>query len=586
MTAINAANPSWKTVSRAAISATNLVAACVDPRTRRARLAIANDSPAPAEDDDRGRIELWQWADDRWTKTHEGLFPTRDGAPFGGTLLLFSQSESRSLRVALGCDGGVLRVLDPDRPLDEKRYTHQSIPSFATHAWAFEDVRAGHVWIVASDGDRSSLFRWTEDALELAATGPYFVRCALDESAATLVAQSVMDESFRFDSERRAWVKDPTPADKLDALCWDPVRRAVVALRVASDHRMDVVVRDGQRWKLASPALWAETYRNQTTLVVDHESDTLLAYGGQDFDKAGAPSHETLFGREGAMRQTRDESVPPSWGRYDSLLATEDGLLALDHGTLRVHRRVGEAWETVGQAKIPGAEYIDDRGINATWGDGAVWIVDHEGRVVRWDAKSDESTVCVLPNKVPGTFYSHRVAMGFDGRAGELALFMGDRARRTFRLRAAKWEPIEASDPPVAGIAAGAGTPEGFYVLARNGLFLERDSAWTKVAPATEPQSYVLRFEPKRRALVAATHAAVYVLANGAWRLATTLPEGSRLRTMGSGDAELGIDSKRDELILCDGRNLWSLPLESLDWSDCSLPTSATTKKKAPAKKR
>ncbi|MBL8685499.1 MAG: hypothetical protein JNK05_40360 [Myxococcales bacterium] len=577
---------SWNTVSRVSPPATNLVAACVDPRTERARLAITNDAPAPAEDPDRGRIELWQWVEDRWDRTHEGLFSTRDGAPFGGTLLLFSQRESGTLRVALGCDDGVLRVIDPDRPQEEKRYKHRSIPSFSTHAWAFEDSRAGHVWIVTSDGGSSSLFRWTEEALELVATGPYFVRCALDAESSTLFAQTVDDESYCFDPSKGAWKRDALPADKLDGLAWDPTRRAIIALRVVSEQRMDAVVRDSQGWKLATPALWAETYRNQMTLVVDHGTNALLAFGGQDFDKSGALSHETLFGREGAMRQTQDRSIPPSWGRYNSLLATEGGLLALDHGTLRVHKRVGEAWEPLGRMIIPDAGYIDDRGINATWGDGAIWVVDHEGRVAKWTAKTDETVVCVGPNDEPGTFYSHRVAMGFDDRAGELVLFMGDRARRTFRLRGAKWQAVETSSPPVAGIATGAGTPEGFYVLARNGLFLARDGAWVKVAPSTTPQSYVLRFEPKRRALVAATHEAVYVLADGAWRAATALPEGARLRTMGSGHAELGVDAIRDELILCDENNLWSLPLDSIDWSGCSLPTGAPTKKKSARAKK
>lgn len=577
---------SWKPLSRVSPSATNVVAACIDPRTERARLAIQSDRPAPMDDPDRGRVELWQWTDERWSRTHEGLFSTRDGAPFGGTLLVFSQSETQSLRVALGCDGGVLRVLDPDRPQEEKRYTHESIPGFSTHAWAFEDARAKHVWIVTSDGDKSSIFRWTDAKLELLATGPYFVRCAFDPNTNTLVAQSVTDESFCFDESKRAWTRDSIPADKLDAMCWDPTRRAIVGLRGTDENRMDVVVRDSQQWKPAVPALWAETYRNQVTLVVDHGTNTLLAFGGQDFEKGGSLSHETLFGRDGAMRQTRDESIPASWGRYNSLLATEEGLLALDHGTLRVHKRVGEAWELLGQVRIEGAGYIDDRGINATWGDGAVWIVDHEGRLVKWTAKTDETVVCVGPTTVPGTFYSHRVALGFDGRTGELALFMGDRARRTFRFRGAKWEAVETSAPPVAGIATGAGTPEGFCVLARNGLFLARDGAWVKLAPSTDPQSYVLRFEPKRNALVAVTHAAVYVLADGAWRLATAVPEGARPRTMGSGDAEIGIDPIRDELIVCDGSSLWSLPLETLDWSDAAMPTSAPAKKKSPRAKK
>lgn len=572
---------SWKTVSRESPSDTNIVATCIDPRTQRARLAIQSDGSSPFDDRHRGRIELWEWSVDRWSKTHGGLFSTRDGEPRGSTLLLFSQSDTSSLRVALGCDGGVLRVIDPERPLEERRYSHPAIAARAVHSWAVEDVRAGHVWIVVCDNDESSVFRWTERSLEFVAKGPYFVRCALDESSSTLVGQTVSDESYFFDARAVCWTRDATADDALDAIAWDPVRAALVALRVVSDERMDVVVRDQRRWSLVEPMIWAETYRNQTSLVLDRASNTLLAFGGQDFAKSGSPSHETLFAREGAMTQTCDPALPPSWGRINSLLGTDDGVLSFDHNTLRVHARVGEAenaWKYIGQARIDGSTYVDDRGINAAWGDDSLWIIDQEGRVARWRADGDETSLLVAANEDPGHFYAHRVALGFDGRVGELGLFKGDRARRTCWLRDQQWVFVEMPASPVTGIAAACGTPEGLYVLSRNALHLARDGAWLEVAPSPPTQSYVLRFEPKRRALVAATHEGVFVLANGAWRCACALPEGAALRTMGSGDAELAVDARRDELIVCDGRSLWSRALDRLDWSDCALPTARWTK--------
>ena len=62
------------------------------------------------------------------------------------------------------------------------------------------------------------------------------------------------------------------------------------------------------------------------------------------------------------------------------------------------------------------------------------------------------------------------------------------------------------------------------------------------------------------------------------------LPDDARLRTATDGDMELGVDPRRDELVLMNGRTLWALPLAALDLRGCALPTAPPTKK--PVKKR
>lgn len=367
------------------------------------------------------------------------------------------------------------------------------------------------------------------------------------------------------------------------AWAWDPLREALIALRAESDARMDLVSLGADGWSPVHPAVWTPTYRNAVTLAVDPATRTTLAHGGQDFDRGGDITRETLFGREGAMGDTHDPALPRAWGRANTLLCSEIGLLSLDHGTLRVHLREGGGWRALGRVAVDGAGGANDLMVNAAWGDGAVWVLDAEGGVVRWRPEGDASERMTGPAKDPGAMYAHRVALGWDGRAKTLALFKGERARAAYRLRDGQWAADALADAPVTGIAAGLGTPAGFYVLTRSALHLLRDDAWVKVGPALSGPCYVLRWEPARDALLAATHEGLFVMAEGAWRRVATLPAAARLRTMGSGDAELAVDPRRDEVVLLSGHTQWTRPLASLDLRGCALPTTAFTKK--PAKK-
>jgi hypothetical protein len=477
----------------------------------------------------------------------------------------------------------VLRVVDPERPEEERRFVHPALPAYSSHAWAWEDPEGAGVWILASDNNASTLLRLTDDALVEVSDGPYIVSAAMDPSRREIIARTVRGEASRIALPRGEWSPLDVSFEGVDAMAWDPLRGALIALRTVTDARMDLVALGAEGWAPVHPAVWTPTYRNAVTLAVDPVTRVTFAHGGQDFDRGGDLTGETLFGREGEMADTHDPALPRAWGRANTLLCSEIGLLSLDHGTLRVHLREDGGWRALGRVVVDGMGYVNDLMVNAAWGDGALWVLDHEGRVVRWWPDRDASEVVCAASKDPGAMYAHRVAMGWDGPAKTLALFKGERARAAYRVRDGQWRADALADAPVTGIAAGLGTREGLYVLTRSALHLLRDDAWVKVGPALPTACYVLREDPARGALLAATHEGVFALAEGAWRLVATLPTGARLRTMGSGDAELAVDPRRDALVLLNGHAQWSLPLASLDLRGCALPTAAFKKK--PAKK-
>ena len=566
----------WTRLTRDVPPASMHRASCVHPTLHTAQLAVHRQGF-----DDDTCVELWAWRDGHWARTHERLLPGRPDAPAGFTVLLFTDARTGGVRVGLVDPDGVLRVVDPSRPDDERRFVHPALPAFSSHAWAWEDPAGAGVWILASDNNASTLLRLTDDALVAVSEGPYIVSAAMDPVRREVIARTVMGGASRIALPNGEWSPHEASFDGLDAMAWDPLRGALIALRTASDTRMDLVALGAEAWAPVHPAVWTPTYRNAVTLATDPATRATLAHGGQDFDRGGDLTGETLFGREGEMVDTHDPGLPRAWGRANTLLCSEIGLLALDHGTLRVHLREGGGWRALGRVVLDDAGYVNDLMVNAAWGDGALWVLDHDGRVARWRPERDASEVVAGPTKDPGAMYAHRVAMGWDGRAKALALFKGERARAAYRLRDGQWGADPIADAPVTGIAAGLGTREGLYVLTRSALHLLRDDAWVKVGPALSTPCYVLREDPARGALLAATHEGVFALAEGAWRLVATLPPGARLRTMGSGDAELAVDPRRDELVLLNGHAQWALPLSSLDLRGCASPTAAFTKKPA-----
>jgi hypothetical protein len=568
----------WTLLTRDAPAASMHRASCVHPALQTAQLAVHRQGY-----DSDSCVELWAWRDGHWVRTLARLLPGRPDAPAGFTVLLFTDARSGSVRVGLVDPDGVLRVVAPERPDDERRFVHPALPAFSSHAWAWEDPEGMGVWILASDNNASTLLRLTDDAIVEVSDGPYIVSAALDPSRREIIARTVRGETSRVALPGGEWSPVDVSFAGIDAMAWDPLRGALIALRTESDARMDLVALGADGWAPVDPAVWTPTYRNAVTLAVDPVTRVTLAHGGQDFDRGGDLTGETLFGREGEMGDTHDPALPRAWGRANTLLCSEIGLLSLDHGTLRVHLREGGGWRALGRVVLDGAGYVNDLMVNAAWGDGALWVLDHEGRVVRWRPERDVSEVVAGPAKDPGAMYAHRVAMGWDGRAKALALFKGERARAAYRLRDGQWGADALADAPVTGIAAGLGTREGLYVLTRSALHLLRDDAWVKVGPALPTACYVLREDPTREALLAATHEGVFALAEGAWRRVATLPPEARLRTMGSGDAELAVDPRRDELVLLNGHAQWALPLSSLDLRGCALPTAAFKKK--PAKK-
>lgn len=568
----------WTLLTRDLPAASMHRASCVHPVHRHALLAVHREG----HDGDSG-VELWAWRGGRWDRTHAKLLPGRPDAPAGFTVLLFTDARAGGVRVGLVDPEGLLRVVDPERPDEERRFEHPALPAFSPHAWAWEDPEGACVWILASDNNASTLLRMSGDALAAVSVGPYVVSAAMDPSRREVIARTVLGEASRVSLPGGTWAPIEASFEGVDAMAWDAAREALIALRTQSDARMDLVALGPEGWAPVRPAVWAPTYRNAVTLAVDPASGTTLALGGQDFDRGGDLTGETFFGREGEMADTHDPAVPRAWGRAVSLLCSEIGLLAFDHGTLRVHLREGARWRALGRVVLDDTGYVGDLMVNAAWGDGALWVLDHEGRVARWRPEGDVSEVVAGPSTSPGPSYAHRVAMGWDGHAGALALFKGERARAAYQLRAGAWEARALADAPVAGIAAGLGTPAGLYVLSRSALHLLRDDAWVKVGPALSTPCYVLRRDPTRDALLAATHEGLFALAGGAWRLVATLPAEARLRTMGSGDAELAVDPRRDEVVLLNGRSHWSRPLSSLDLQGCALPTTAFKKK--PTKK-
>lgn len=568
----------WTLLTRDVPTATMHRASCVHPVLQTVLLAVHRQGY-----DSDACVELWAWRDGHWERTHERLLPGRPDAPSGLTVLLFTDARAGGVRVGLVDPDGVLRVVDPERPEVERRFVHPALPAFTSHAWAWEDPDGQGVWILASDNGASTLLRLTEDALVEVSAGPYIVGAAMDPSRREVIVRTVMGEASRVALPRGEWSTLDASFAGIDAMVWDPLRRALIALRTESEARMDLVALSAEGWAPVDPAVWTPTYRNALTLAVEPATGTTLAHGGQDFDRGGDVTAETLFGREGEMGDNHDPALPRAWGRVNTLLCSEIGLLVLDHGTLRVSLREGAGWRALGRVIVEGAGYVNDLMVNAAWGDGALWVLDHEGRVVRWRPEGDASEVMANPAKDPGAMYAHRVAMGWDGPAKCLALFKGERARAAYRLRDARWAADALADAPVSGTSTGLGTPAGFYVLTRSALHLLRDDQWVKVGPALPTPCYVLRWDPARDALLAATHEGLFALAEGTWRLVATIPPGARLRTMGSGDAELAVDPRRDEVVLVNGHAQWALPLSSLDLRGCALPTTAFKKK--PSKK-
>ncbi len=560
-------------------------ALCVHPATGRATLLSQTQDFT-----DDGDLELWSWIDQRWHRTHARLSPARHGEARGTTVMLFTHSATRSLRVARVNPEGVLVVFDPDRPDDERRWTHPALPAHTTHAWAWEDARHRCVWMLLNESD-AALFKLTDDALVEVSRGPYLLGATFDPVRGVIYARSVTSTSvtrIALPEGRHEMLDGPQP--QLDALFFDPARDAVCAFEVTSVDRMECLTLGPDGWRRREPPLWAPTYRNGVAPLVDEATGVTLAHGGQDFDRSGIPTHETFFGREGEMADTHAPQLPRPWSSYGSLLTTEHGLLAVDHQSLRVLRREDAQWVPIGRVTIEGEAHanLDCRMTNVAWGDGALWVLDPDGRVLRWHPDGDASVTCAPPSKTPGAVYAHRVAMGWDPSTKSFAVFRGDRKRTLYRLTAGAWREDVLPDAPVAGIATALGTAAGLFVLSRNALHRLDGDTWVKAATATETQSYVLRHDPSRGALLAATQHGVFAWDGTAWRLVATLPAGVRLRTMGDGDAEFGVDPRADALVLLSGRGLWTLPLASLALQGCTLPTGAWKKsavKKSAAKK-
>lgn len=522
--------------------------------------------------DPRGRPVLCRWQGERWGLVRADVLSDEPRRRFGSPLAWAEPGRG----VVLARCGDEALVSAPLTDLDARATIHvHGLQAHAAHAFAFGDPDGG-AWLVAGIGDDSHTWRLQGDvALELA-RGPYLVQVAFDPRTRTLIGIDVTRRGYRFADEE--WRPDPCVDGKLDAIADDPRRGAIVGLRITSGERMDILSFGPSGWQPADPPTWLPTYRNQMRLGVDLRTRQLLAFGGQDFDCGGHPSAATWYGESGELRETVDPVVPP-WGRYNTLLTARDGLLAFNHSTLRLHRREGGGWQRLGE--LPGARLdYDDRYLNLALADDRLLLLHGEGELHAWRPGGAAHSLAPKSRaRKPGTAYSQRTAIGWDPLRGRAVVASGDCGRATHVAEGGAWRPlVDAPGFAPGETAAMATTPAGLYALARAALRHMTEETWTNVADGL-PAARWLGFEPRRGALLAADHAAVWLSVGTAWRRLAALPDNVGL---GESNGQLGVDPRTDELVLVDGPRLWTAALATFDWTGAGLPTAPV----APARKK
>jgi hypothetical protein len=511
------------------------------------------------------RFVLCRWQGERWGLVRADVLRDESQRYHGGPLAWVEPDRG----VVLARRGDEALLSAPLSDLDRLTTVHvHGLQGNSGHTFAFGD-QSGGAWLIAGVDNHSRTWRVQGDVGVEVARGPYLVQVAFDPRTRALIGLDVMQRGYRFAD--REWRPDPRVDGKLDTIAHDPRHDAIVGLRITSGERMDLLSFGASGWQPAAAATWLPTFRNHMLLGVDLRTRQLLAFGGQDFDCGGEPSAATWYGESGELRETVDPSVP-QWGRYNTLLTARDGLLAFNHSSARLHRRVDGRWQRVGELPAGDRLDYDDRFLNLAIADDRSLLHHGEGELHAWrpggalDPLAPESR----PRR-PGPSYSHRTAVGWDPRRGRPVVGSGDCGRLTHVAVDGAWQALTDAPGFIAGeIAVMATTSAGLYALARGGLRHMTEETWTVVADALPDQRW-LGFEPRRGALLAADHAAVWLSVGTAWRRLAALPGDVQL---GESAGQLGVDPLADELVLIDGPRLWTASLAAFDWTGAALPTA------------
>ena len=516
-------------------------------------------------------VSAWTWRTDHWSLTAEGLLAD-DGVDWKHALVAWADAGDLHVgRVA--ADGLHVQTVGGAR----RSWSGDLSALYPARADTFE--HGGARWVTIESENEGHTYRLESTSLVRVGEGPYLLEVAAVPDGA-VVGQG-LERLYRFDG--RSW-QGATELSSGGGLTWHPGENALAALVFDGQQAMKLQLLDRNDLRPRGEGPRLPTTRNLPALGASRE--LVLAYGGQDFDQAGALSELTWFAGRGASSFSSDaHGWLPSAARIRTVLSGPR-LLAANHGLYSVQAFEGTSWSPHVSAPT-GAEQdyqrFDDRYVNfAAWGD-TVWLLDAEGGV--WKGSAGGRFVEIADGSGgPGGRYAGRVGLGWDPLGMRLVAVGGEERNDTWVFAGGRWSELRPTTTPPHGTGSVASTAAGLYLLIEGTLWRLVEDRW--VCVGLDVPGHALHHDG--RGLVTSgwswTDTGGGPAESGVWRLTRDGPvqvtdELPRLR---SGE-EIGLDGASGTLLAWDEQRAFALKLpEAEGWLPTEEVEGAPTRPKTP----
>lgn len=490
-----------------------------------------------AEDAGQLGIEVWALEAPGFSRIASNLLPAAsEEAPRLGPPVAWIEPTSGEAVIGRIAEDG-LRTIRLASPSEVSFHPHAFGGGWVPEAHGVFHPKLGVPVLLVCGSNDAKIFAVRPDALVLLGEARYLHAFALVESEGVPMGYDVSGTLFVFDGARFSRVG---AARGLEGLAWHPGLEAIVSLRPARDGTMLLAAWTGRGgFEDSQPAIRASKHRNGGRLVVTDDL-RIVHFGGQDFDKGGAPTNASLISEPGGAVLRSDDAALPRIGRYTSAITTPARLVLADHSSVTIATwKPGSPTELEEIAWVPKVAHeagpaLDDRCINFAASDDRVLLLDRAGTL--WSAGRGAAFSRVAPAiPGPGGHYAHAVAMAWDEPSRALVVFGGVESNSTWLWEdgAECFVELRPPAPPPHGVASIVSTPRGVYLLSAGELYRFSDRAWHCVA--TDLPGHRLFIDPGRERLLVggfdqeARKDALFVVEEGGTaKCVAHLPSGAR----------------------------------------------------------